>query len=185
MPIFYAVRLIYIPFSSLHRLFQELAELVDSLIVSFTDVIDNTGLDVGGEELLVKGVQARLDGGDLGQNIRAVAVVLDHLFDAVDLAFNPVQAVRERTYLLRRPWFMLVAAISAAAAGRHILFYCVLTDINCLAILLPCSFRSFLFHGIFHHAFNLPNCKLSLLDADELIILVRDGLLNIFISDCL
>ena len=116
MPIFYAVRLIYIPFSSLHRLFQELAELVDSLIVSFTDVIDNTGLDVGGEELLVKGVQARLDGGDLGQNIRAVAVVLDHLFDAVDLAFNPVQAVRERTYLLRRSGLMLVAAICAAAA---------------------------------------------------------------------
>lgn len=129
MPIFYAVRLIYIPFSSLHRLFQELAELVDSLIVSFTDVIDNTGLDVGGEELLVKGVQARLDGGDLGQNIRAVAVVLDHLFDAVDLAFNPVQAVRERTYLLRRPGFMLVAAIRTAAArllcsGVHLVFAC-------------------------------------------------------------
>ena len=60
------------------------------------------------EQLPGKGVQRRLDGGDLGEDVRAVALFFHHAPDAPDLTFDPVKALDQGIVFRRFP--VLVAA---------------------------------------------------------------------------
>ena len=57
--------------------------------------------DVLVEDLERERLERRVDGGDLGEDVDAVAVVLDHPLDAAHLAFDAVQALDERVLVLR------------------------------------------------------------------------------------
>ena len=94
-------------------------ELIDDLIVTGADVVDHAGLDVLREQFLVEGIECRLDGADLCEDIDAVAVLLDHLADAADLALNAPQA-RDKAFVLLAV-LVTVFMFDAAAAG---LFFC-------------------------------------------------------------
>ena len=67
------------------------------------------------EQLPGKGVQRRLDGGDLGEDVRAVALFFHHAPDASDLAFDPVQPPDQGIVLRGLP--VLVAAARLLAGG--------------------------------------------------------------------
>ena len=63
-----------------------------------------------GEQLLGKGVQSRVGGGYLGQDVGTVGTALHHAPDAPDLAFHPVQAVDEPLVFLLGALLGLVAS---------------------------------------------------------------------------
>ena len=47
------------------------------------------------EELDGNGVECLLDGGDLGEDVDAVAIVVNHLCDPANLAFDPRQTLSQ------------------------------------------------------------------------------------------
>src|SRR5204863_6253969 len=55
-------------------------------------------------------VQRRLDGRDLGEDVDAIAVLLDHALDAADLALDAAQAGQE---------LVLGGGIAASLGGGH------------------------------------------------------------------
>ena len=99
------------------------------------DVVDHAGLDVLREQFLVEGIECRLDGADLCEDIDAVAVLLDHLADAADLALNAPQA-RDKAFVLLAV-LIAVFMLDAAAAG---LFFCTFRTCCACHSHISCSF---------------------------------------------
>ena len=66
-------------------------QLIDLIGLAFLDGVDDTALDVILEEKQPDLVQGRLDGVDLGQDIDAVLVFVDHARDSADLSLDAVQ----------------------------------------------------------------------------------------------
>src|SRR5215217_1155313 len=64
-------------------------------------------VDVVVEHLEREAFEGRLDGSDLREDVDAVAVVLDHPFDAAHLALDPVESLRQH--------FLVVAVLHAAS----------------------------------------------------------------------
>lgn len=52
--------------------------------------------DMIAEKLILDAAQRRADGGDLRDDVDAVAVVLDHAAEAADLSFDPGQSFQAR-----------------------------------------------------------------------------------------
>ncbi len=61
-------------------------------VFGISAVADDAAFDVIAEELDTKGVEGGADGGDLVQDVDAVALVFDHALDAADLAGDAFDA---------------------------------------------------------------------------------------------
>ena len=72
----------------IHQL-RDLAPLID--LVTGSDRMLDAMSDVVAQNLLLGASQCRAHGGDLGDNVNAVAVILDHAGEAADLAFDPAE----------------------------------------------------------------------------------------------
>src|SRR5207247_3687711 len=64
--------------------------------VARADRVRNAMVDVLIEDLEREAVERGADGGDLREDVDAVAVVLDHPLDAAHLSLDPVQALDQR-----------------------------------------------------------------------------------------
>src|SRR5699024_8325715 len=69
------------------------------LVVAGAGGVDHAVSDVLLEEVDGDRVQRGRRGGDLGEDVDAVLVVIDHLPDAADLAFDPLHPPREGVLL--------------------------------------------------------------------------------------
>ncbi len=76
--------------------FSDLAPLV-VLVAAGDGVLDAMG-DVIAENLLLGPAQRRAHGGDLGDDVDAVAVVADHAGEPADLALDAAQALDNRRF---------------------------------------------------------------------------------------
>ena len=72
----------------IHQL-RDLAPLIG--LVTGSDRMLDAMSHVVAQNLLLGASQCRAHGGDLGDNVNAVAVILDHAGEAADLAFDPAQ----------------------------------------------------------------------------------------------
>src|SRR5947208_1359708 len=69
--------------------------------ISRSERVGHTVVDVIVEDLEGQALERRVHSCDLREDVDAVAVVLDHPFDAAHLTFDPVQALDERVLVLR------------------------------------------------------------------------------------
>src|SRR5438093_8677139 len=79
--------------------------------VARADRVRNAVVDVRIEDLEREAVERGADGGDLREDVDAVAVVLDHPLDAAHLALDSVQALDQGVLVLR-------VAVDVARVGR-------------------------------------------------------------------
>ena len=63
---------------SFHQFLNGDQKVVHDLQMSVLDVLHHAGVNMVAEQLPGKGVQRRLDGGDLGEDVRAVALFFHH-----------------------------------------------------------------------------------------------------------
>src|SRR5690606_13533274 len=75
--------------------------------------------DVAFQEVERHGLQALGGGRDLGQDVDAVLVVLDHPLEPSDLALDALQAALERGLVAVVPVFVAVARFAARLPDRH------------------------------------------------------------------
>ena len=73
--------------------------------------VDHTVAGVAVQQTEGDLVERRLNGGDLGDHIDAVAIVFDHSLDASHLTFDPLQAVEELVFR---------SAVAARFRSRHL-----------------------------------------------------------------
>lgn len=117
---------------SFHDLLQRRNELIDYLIMTSADVIDDARLDVLCEQFLVERIERRLDGADLREDVDAVAVILDHLADAADLSLDAPQARDEALVFLA----VLVAVLVLDTAATGVLLCTRLSHSSRLTFLI-------------------------------------------------
>ena len=95
-------------------------EFIDDFVFAFADVVDDAGLDVLAQELLVERIQCRLDGTDLSQDINTITIIFDHLSHSPYLTFNTVQPGNKRFILFAL--FIAILMFLRIAAGTDFLF---------------------------------------------------------------
>src|SRR2546422_9527613 len=74
-------------------------------LVALADRGRHTAFDMVLEQQQPDLVDGGLDGVDLGQDVDAVGLLIDHPRDAADLAFDATQSGQERVAILRITWF--------------------------------------------------------------------------------
>lgn len=72
---------------------------IESTLAGGEHVVD-TVRDVVFEHLHTKALERGADGGDPGQDVDAVAALVDHALDAAHLPFDAVQALLERVLVV-------------------------------------------------------------------------------------
>ncbi len=82
-----------------------------------------------------------LDGGDLRQDVDAVAILLDHPLDAAHLALDPVQALRQRILVLGVAVHQVTSRIDSKRRRRR-LFVTTKTLENAIAAAATIGLRS-------------------------------------------
>jgi hypothetical protein len=74
--------------------FNKFVELLVRLFgIAGLDGVGDAMVQVIAQQNLADATQSLLDGGNLGEDVGAVAVLPDHALEAADLAFNPAQAL--------------------------------------------------------------------------------------------
>src|SRR5215212_11415539 len=80
---------------------QQLAALLGSLCrIAGCQRVRDAVVHVVVEELEREALERRVHGGDLREDVDAVPVVVDHALDSADLAFDAVEALRQRRFVV-------------------------------------------------------------------------------------
>src|SRR5207247_6394765 len=94
---------------ALHGLEQFVGLRLRLTLVARSESAGDAVFDVLVEDLERERLERRIHSRDLGEDVDAVAVVLDHPLDPADLSFDPVQALDERALVFRVPVGLLLA----------------------------------------------------------------------------
>lgn len=97
----------------LHQFLHNLDELIDRLVFSGADVIRHAGPHMASHQLFIEAVERGGHCRHLGQDVRAVRVILDHALDPADLSLCAAKALQQSLLLLIRAEFLSIAAMRA------------------------------------------------------------------------
>lgn len=91
-----------------------LYQIIHHLIFAAANILHHTGTDVLVQQLPSEGIQCRLYGGHLSQDIGAIGVLFQHILQSAHLSLNTAQTVLQCLCLLGRAVFGLMRTTAVA-----------------------------------------------------------------------